>query len=97
MQDLLTNPFIMFIPVGLIFYFLVIQPQNRRMKELRQTIENVKRGDTVVTAGGIVGKVAKVQDDGELMVEISDNVQVRVIRATLTEVRTKGQPAERKS
>jgi preprotein translocase subunit YajC len=59
-------------------------------------VENVKRGDTVVTAGGIVGKVAKVRDDGELMVEIADNLQVRVIKSTLTEVRAKSVPAEAK-
>jgi preprotein translocase subunit YajC len=53
-------------------------------------VEGVKRGDTVVTAGGIVGKVSKVRDDGEIMVEIADNVQVRVMRSTLSEVRSKG-------
>jgi preprotein translocase subunit YajC len=52
-------------------------------------VEAVRRGDTVVTAGGLIGKVAKVKDDGELMVEIADNVQVRVLKSTLTEVRAK--------
>lgn len=56
----------------------------------QQMVDAVRRGDTVVTAGGLVGKVAKVKDDGEVMVEIADNVQVRVLKGTLTEVRSKG-------
>ncbi|HEX3809462.1 MAG TPA: preprotein translocase subunit YajC [Rhizomicrobium sp.] len=75
-----------------IMYFLLIRPQQQRMKQLRQMVENVRRGDTVVTAGGIVGKVAKVRDDGEVMVDIAENVQIRVVKSTLTEVRTKDQP-----
>jgi preprotein translocase subunit YajC len=73
-----------------IFYFLLIRPQQQRVKVHQQMVDSVRRGDTVVTAGGLVGKVAKVKDDGELMVEIADNVQVRVLKSTLTEVRTKG-------
>jgi preprotein translocase subunit YajC len=59
-------------------------------------IENVRRGDTVVTAGGIVGRVAKVpqKDDAEITVEIADNIQVRVIRSTLTEIRARSQPVD---
>jgi preprotein translocase subunit YajC len=72
-----------------IFYFMVIRPQQQRAKEHRAAIENVRRGDTVVTAGGIVGRVAKVRDDGEVMVEIADNVQVRVMKSTLSEIRSK--------
>jgi len=58
-------------------------------------VENVRRGDTVVTAGGLVGRVAKVKDDGEIMVDLADNVQVRVLKNTLSEVRTKGQDADK--
>jgi preprotein translocase subunit YajC len=72
-----------------IFYFLIIRPQQQRLKTHQAMVAAVKRGDTVVTAGGLIGKVAKVKDDGELMVEIADNVQVRVLKSTLTEVRTK--------
>jgi len=72
-----------------IFYFLIIRPQQQRLKAHQAMVAGVKRGDTVVTAGGLIGKVAKVKDDGELMVEIADNVQVRVLKSTLTEVRTK--------
>ena len=73
-----------------IFYFLLIRPQQQRVKTHQQMVDSVRRGDTVVTAGGLIGKVAKVKDDGELMVEIADNVQVRVLKSTLTEVRSKG-------
>ncbi len=72
-----------------IFYFLLIRPQQQRVKIHQQMVDSVRRGDTVVTAGGLVGKVAKVKDDGEVMVEIADNVQVRVLKSTLTEVRSK--------
>src|SRR5258706_14072133 len=72
-----------------IFYFLLIRPQQQRLKAHQQLVEGVRRGDTVVTAGGLIGKVAKVKDDGEILVEIADNVQVRVLKSTLTEVRSK--------
>ena len=74
-----------------IFYFLIIRPQQQRMKAHQAMVSAVKRGDTVVTAGGLIGKVIKVKDDGELLIEIADNVQVRVLKSTLTEVRAKGE------
>jgi len=95
----LNDPFIStIVPLILlfgIFYFLLIRPQQQRLKTHQQMVEAVRRGDTVVTAGGLIGKVAKVKDDGELMIEIADNVQVRVLKSTLTEVRAKsGEKAE---
>jgi preprotein translocase subunit YajC len=79
-----------------IMYFLMIRPQQQRMKQHREMIENVRRGDTVVTAGGIVGRVAKVpqKDDPEITVEIADNIQVRVVKSTLTEIRARSQPVD---
>ena len=74
-----------------IFYFLVIRPQQQKLKAHQQMVNSVRRGDTVVTSGGLIGRVAKVKDDGELMVEIAENVQVRVLKATLTEVRARGE------
>jgi preprotein translocase subunit YajC len=74
-----------------IFYFLIIRPQQQRMKAHQAMVAAVKRGDTVVTAGGLIGKVSKVKDDGEVLIEIADNVQVRVLKSTLTEVRSKGE------
>ena len=85
MQDILTNPLFMFIPIGLIFYFLVMRPQQQQQKEHRPAIDNLRRGDTVVTAGGLVGRVAKAptKEDAEVTVEIADNVQVKVVKTTL--------------
>lgn len=79
-----------------IMYFLLIRPQQQRLKQHKIMVENVRRGDTVVTAGGVVGKVTKVpqSDDPEITVEIADNVQIRVIKSTLSEVRAKSQPID---
>ena len=71
--------------VFIAFYFLMIRPQQRRMKALQTAVEAVKKGDTVTTAGGIVGKVVKVEDRF-VEVEIAPTVKVRVIKATLTGV-----------
>lgn len=72
-----------------IMYFLMIRPQQKRMKEHREMIAAVRRGDTVVTSGGILGKVTKVEDN-ELQVEIADGVRIKVLRTTVSEVRGKG-------
>ncbi|WP_287980683.1 preprotein translocase subunit YajC [Sphingomonas sp.] len=71
--------------VFIVFYVLMIRPQQKRMKTLQQSVEAVKKNDTVVTAGGIVGKVTKVEDR-HVEVEIAPTVRVRVVKATLTEV-----------
>ena len=97
-----TSTLIQIAPLIFIFaimYFLMIRPQQQRQKQLRDMIDNVRRGDTVVTAGGIVGKVTKAtsKEDAEVTVEIADGVQVKVVKATLTEVRAKGQPVETKA
>jgi len=91
MQDLFASPIFPFLLIIPIIYFMIIRPQQQRVKQHRQMVENVRRGDTVVTAGGIVGRVAKPpqKDDTEITVEIADNVQIRVVRSTLTEVRSK--------
>ena len=83
-------------PLILIFaimYFLLIRPQQKKAKEHRTMIENLRRGDQVITAGGLIGKVAKVKEDGEVDVEIADGVKVRVVRATITNVISKTDPA----
>lgn len=74
-----------------IFYFLLIRPQQKRMKAHAEMIGAVRRGDVVVTSGGIVGKVTKVEDT-EVTVEIAEGVRVKVVKGTLTDVRTKGDP-----
>jgi preprotein translocase subunit YajC len=73
-----------------IMYFLMIRPQQKRMKEHREMIAAVRRGDTVVTSGGIIGKVTKVEEQ-ELQVEIADGVRIKVLRSTVSEVRGKGE------
>jgi len=80
-----------FILIFAIMYFLIIRPQQKRLKAHREMVANVKRGDTVVTAGGLVGKVVSVVDDDEIRVDISDGVRVSVVRNTLSEVRPKGE------
>lgn len=82
-------PFLLILPI---FYFLLIRPQQRRMKEHRAMIDAVKKGDTVVTSGGLIGKVTRVQDS-EVEVEIAPNTRVRVVKATLSEVRGVTVPA----
>ena len=75
-----------------IMYFLMIRPQQKRLKEHRDMVAAVRRGDTVVTSGGIIGKVTKV-DENELQVEIADGVKIKVVRSTVSEVRGKGETA----
>ncbi len=90
------NPFIQLAPlifIFVIFYFLLIRPQQQARKKHLEMVTNVRRGDVVVTAGGIVGKVTKVLDDTEVMVELADNVTVKIVKATLSDVRTKTEPA----
>jgi preprotein translocase subunit YajC len=84
------------LPMIAIFYFLLWRPQSQRQKALRNMLDNLRRGDTVVTSGGILGKVVKSSDagDAEILIEIADNVQVRVVKATLTDVRTKSADKE---
>ena len=77
-----------------IFYMLLLRPQQQRAKAHKEMVANIRRGDTVVTSGGIIGKVTKVKDDGEIEVEIADNTRVRVIRGTVAEVRVKGEPVK---
>jgi len=93
-NPLLAN-LIQFGPLLLIFvlaYFLLLRPQQRRMKEQQAQVSAVKRGDTVVLSNGMIGKVTRVED-AEAMVEISTGVSVRVIKAMIAEVRTRGEPA----
>lgn len=80
--------------IFIVFYFLLLRPQQKRAKEHKAMIEAVRRGDTITTSGGIIGKVTKVNDDGTLQVEIAENVRIRVVKSTVMEVRSKGEPAD---
>jgi preprotein translocase subunit YajC len=76
-----------------IFYFLMIRPQQRKLKEHKAMVEALRRGDQVLTQGGIIGKVTKVGEDGVVEVEIAEGVKVRIARHTITTVMNKTEPA----
>lgn len=91
------NPIMQFIPFILIFvimYFLLIRPQQQKVKQHKTMIEGLRRGDQVVTAGGLIGKISKVKDDAEVEVEIASGVTVRVQRPTIADVLNKTDPAK---
>jgi preprotein translocase subunit YajC len=83
-----------FILIFVIMYFLILRPQQRRVKQHQEMVKNVRRGDTVVTSGGLVGKVTKVMDDDQVEVEIADGVRVRQMRQMVSDVRAKGEPVK---
>ena len=93
-----TDMILQFVPFILIFvimWFLIIRPQQRRVRAHQEMIKNVRRGDTVVTSGGIIGKVTKVaEDSADVEVEIADGVRVKVARAMISEVRSKSEPVK---
>jgi preprotein translocase subunit YajC len=96
-----TNSMLMsLLPFALIFvimYFLILRPQQKKVKDHAELVKNIRRGDTVVTSGGLVGKVTKVVDDDQIEFEISDGVRVRQMRQMISGVRAKGEPAKEKS
>ncbi len=88
--------FTSFVPLILIFgimYFLLIRPQQKKMKEHKNMVEALRRGDQVVTQGGIIGKVTHVNEDNTVVVEIADGVKVKVIKQTIAQVMNKTEPA----
>lgn len=91
--DILMPMALMFV----VFYFLLIRPQQQARKKHEEMVTNIKRGDTVVTAGGIVAKVVRAPEGDEVMVEIADGVQASVVRATISNVRSRTEPAEDKT
>jgi len=93
--DVLTSLVIPMMLMVAIFYFLIIRPQQSRAKQHREMIEKVRRGDTVVTSSGFVGRVTKVTDNSdEVEVELNEQLRVRVLKSTLIEVRSKGEPVK---
>src|ERR1700747_2288814 len=90
------NALVQFLPLILIFvvfYFLLIRPQQRKAKEHKTMLDALRRGDRVVTGGGIIGTVARVDNPEEVIVDIAENVRVRVLRSTITSVLAKPDPA----
>ena len=87
-----------FIPIILIFvimYFLLIRPQQKKIKEHKNMVDNLRRGDQVLTQGGIIGKITKVKDGEEIEVEVAKDVKVSVIRSTIVNVLSKTEPAKK--
>jgi preprotein translocase subunit YajC len=85
-----------FVLIFVVFYFFVIRPQQQKTRDLRNMLGALRRGDRVVTGGGIIGTVAKVIGDDELLVEIADGMRVRVVRSTITTVLAKTEPVAAK-
>jgi preprotein translocase subunit YajC len=83
--------------IVVIMYFLVLRPQQQRVKQHREMVKALRRGDSVVTNGGLVGKVTKVVDDDQIEVEIADGVRVRQMRSMVSEVRARGEPVKDES
>ncbi len=86
-----------FLPLILIFaimWFLLIRPQQKKMKEHRAMVDAVRKGDKVITQGGLIGKVTKVKEGDEIEVELAENIRVRVVKSTLAQVLSKTEPAE---
>jgi preprotein translocase subunit YajC len=93
--DPMTGALMQMLPLVLIlvvFYFLLIRPQQQARKRHMEMIQALKRGDVVVTSGGLIGKVKSVAED-EVRLELNPNVEVRVVRSTIAEVRTRSEPA----
>ena len=83
-----------FVLIFVIMYFLILRPQQKRVKQHQEMVKNVRRGDTVVTSGGLIGKVTKVIDDDQIEVELAEGVKVRQVRAMVSDVRAKGEPVK---
>ncbi|MCF8476506.1 MAG: preprotein translocase subunit YajC [Pseudolabrys sp.] len=83
-----------FILIFVIMYFLILRPQQKRVKAHAEMVKNVRRGDTVITNGGLVGKVSKVVDDDQIEIEIADGVRIRQMRQMISDVRAKGEPVK---
>ena len=90
--------FDLFFPLAMVFlivYFMIIRPQNKRQKEHQNLIDGLRRGDTVVTQGGLIGKIAKVEEN-ELQVDVAKDVRITIVRPMILTVRSKTEPAEQK-
>jgi preprotein translocase subunit YajC len=91
--DLVTQ-LLPFVLIFVIMYFLILRPQQKRVKAHQEMVKNVRRGDTVVTSGGLIGKVTKVIDDDQIEVELAEGIRVRQVKAMVSDVRAKGEPVK---
>ncbi len=83
-----------FVAIFVIMYFLILRPQQKRVKQHAELVKGVRRGDTVITSGGLVGKVTKVIDDDKIEIEIADGVRAVQMRSMVSDVRAKGEPVK---
>src|SRR5215471_2953637 len=83
-----------FVLIFVIMYFLILRPQQRRVKQHQEMVKNVRRGDTVITSGGLIAKVVKVVDDDKIEIELGDGVRAMQMRQMVSEVRAKGEPVK---
>ena len=83
-----------FVLIFVIMYFLILRPQQKRVKQHAEMVKNVRKGDTVITSGGLVGRVTKVVDDDQIEVEIAEGVRIRQMRQMVSDVRAKGEPVK---
>ena len=91
--DMITS-LLPFVLIFVIMYFLILRPQQKRVKQHAEMVKNVRKGDTVITSGGLVGRVTKVVDDDQVEIEVADGVRVRQMRSMVSEVRAKGEPVK---
>jgi preprotein translocase subunit YajC len=83
-----------FVLIFVIMYFLILRPQQKRAKQHQEMVKNLRRGDSLITSGGLVGKVTKVVDDDQVEIEIADGVRVRQVRSMVADVRAKSEPVK---
>lgn len=83
-----------FVLIFVIMYFLILRPQQKKVKAHQELVKNIRRGDTVVTSGGIIGKVARVVDETEIELQLAEGIKIRQLRGMISEVRSKGEPAK---
>ena len=91
--DMITS-LLPFVLIFVIMYFLILRPQQKRVKQHAEMVKNVRKGDTVITSGGLIGRVTKVVDDDQVEIEIADGVRVRQMRSMVSDVRAKGEPVK---
>jgi len=94
LEGIIGNPVTLMVVLFGVFYFFLIRPQQQKAKKHRELLAALRRGDRVVTAGGMIGTISKVINDRELQVEIADGVRVRVLRGMVTEVLARTEPAD---
>lgn len=83
-----------FVLIFVIMYFLILRPQQKKVKAHQELVKGIRRGDTVVTSGGLIGKVSRVIDDSEIELQLAENVKIRQLRGMISDVRAKGEPAK---